>query len=799
LPQTKADKLFFEFTGGINTEVSPLSFPDGISLDEENFELMADGTRRRRRGLRLEEDGEVLDTSALALGANSAFSYHRWSNVAGDPTLQFVVVQIGSVLYFYEDSDTLSMNPIGDPIDLSGFGTDTDAAVSENPVTFADGNGILFVAGPYMEPLSVEYDSDVFTVEPIDIRVRDFKGIDTGLSVTTQPNNLSASHSYNLLNRGWTEENIIQYELDVGVYPAKNQVPWLGYRRLIDALYAEADGIKEWSSDKLEAEVFGSSSAPQGALFLNPFDTRNSAQDDADGELEIVTWSITGGGTETWAVTVEVTAHGFVPTDEVDISGNKFYYNTSFGNVVAGNLNGTQVITSVPDANHFVFSKFANPNFTSFNDQFNQLGFVDDTPIPKAGGIVIDERPQAVAWHASRAFWAGVNHPEWADTIFFSQITQKNDRFGVAAQENDPTAEHLNATLPTDGGTIQVPGMGGVLRMVPFGSSLYVFATLGIWEIGPGQEGFFSATGYSVRKVADIEATSVLGVVAGDFGIVFTSPRGIYALAQDTNSGFVVPQSLSEARVQSIWNSIPPSKQQKVQCLYDSALKRYYVFYTTDAEQPAFFYDKALTFDVVRGAFYKMVFPGTASAHIFGAVTTQASDTTDEIKKLKILVQRDTFAEVEICDMDHDDFEDFDGEEQVPFLLTGYDNIGDFQRRRQAPVCHVYMKKTETGFTEDEDELIPVNESSIFLEARWDWADRSASGKFSTPQQVYRHVRAYVPASAADTYEDGYPVVVTRNKIRGRGRALHLKFYGEIGKDAHLVGWALQYAGTARE
>jgi hypothetical protein len=340
--------------------------------------------------------------------------------------------------------------------------------------------------------------------------------------------------------------------------------------------------------------------------------------------------------------------------------------------------------------------------------------------------------------------------------------------------------------------------MGGVIRMVPFGSALYVFCTLGVWEIGPGQEGFFNATGFSVRKVTDVEATAVLGVVQGDFGVVFTSPRGIFVLTQDSNSGFVVAQSLSESRVQTLWNDIHPDKQAKVQCLYDSALKRYYIFYSTDSASAAFSYDKALVFDVVRGAFYKLGFPSSSTTHIFGVLTTSASDSTDENKKLKVLVQTDSFAEVEICDMDHDDFLDFDGTEQIPYLLTGYDNVGDFQRRRQAPVCHVFLKKTETGYTEVGDDLVPTNESSVFLEARWDWADSSITGKFSTPQQVYRHTRAYTPSSSSDGFDDGYPVVVTRNKIRGRGRALHLKFYGEEGFDAHLLGWALQYAGTQR-
>lgn len=806
MPQAKADKTFFEFTGGINTEVSPLAFPDGVSLDEENFELMPDGTRRRRRGLRLEEGGSSLDVSSLGLTVDDAFSYHRWQNVAGDPDVQIIVVQMGNTLMFFTDGENLSTEEIGQRIDLVGFRTGdfNPALLAQSTVTFSDGLGYLLVAGPHIEPLVISYDAlgDEISVETIPMRIRDFKGLEDGLAIMTQPATLSASHRYNLLNRGWLEDNITQYFTDTGGYPAKNQIPWFGYRRATATGYADEDGDKEWNSTKLEAEVFGNSSAPQGALYLNPFDTANSAQDGLVGNLDIVTWSKVDGGVYpdiSWVVTLEVTAHGLSPGDTFVISGNQYKYTTSFGANVTSSLNGTYEVFGSADADHISFIYHGNnPNLTIFTDQYFSLGQISLASVPKPGGVVTDARPRAVAWHASRAFWAGVNDAEYNDTIFFSQIVTRQTQFGYCIQENDPTAEHLNVILPTDGGTIQVPGMGGVIRMVPFGSALYVFSTLGVWEIGPGQGGFFSADGYSVRKVSDIEATAVLGIVSGDFGIVFTSPRGIYALVQDANSGFVVPQSLSEGKIQTLWNAIPKTKQGHVQCLFDSALKRYYIFYSDDLEASQCELTKAVVFDVVRGAFYKLKFPND-SQRIFGVLTTSFGDATDEHKKLKALVATEDMESVDVSDMEHSNWIDYNGGEQIPYLLTGYDNVGDFQRRRQAPVCHVFLKKTETGFVEVGDDLNPVGESSVYLQARWDWADKSVSGKFSPAQQVYRHIRTYTPVDINDTYDDGHPIIVTRTKLRGRGRALHLKFYGEEGKDAHLVGWALQYAGTARE
>ena len=42
--------------------------------------------------------------------------------------------------------------------------------------------------------------------------------------------------------------------------------------------------------------------------------------------------------------------------------------------------------------------------------------------------------------------------------------------------------------------------------------------------------------------------------------------------------------------------------------------------------------------------------------------------------------------------------------------------------------------------------------------------------------------------------KDDFPVVVTKNKIRGIGRALQFRFEcSEIGKNFDLLGWSVQY------
>ena len=70
------------------------------------------------------------------------------------------------------------------------------------------------------------------------------------------------------------------------------------------------------------------------------------------------------------------------------------------------------------------------------------------------------------------------------------------------------------------------------------------------------------------------------------------------------------------------------------------------------------------------------------------------------------------------------------------------------------------------------------------------------TNKIGSQKETYRHLRAFVPSGASDV--DGYPVVVTRNKIRGRGRVLQLRFDGAATKDSHIMGFTTNYKISSR-
>ena len=82
------------------------------------------------------------------------------------------------------------------------------------------------------------------------------------------------------------------------------------------------------------------------------------------------------------------------------------------------------------------------------------------------------------------------------------------------------------------------------------------------------------------------------------------------------------------------------------------------------------------------------------------------------------------------------------------------------------------MKIVTTNWSFEEDingDLSPTKQSSIKIQSQWEWTNDAASNRWGREFQAYRHRRLYIPTDVNDTYDDGHTVVVSKNKIRGKG------------------------------
>lgn len=126
------------------------------------------------------------------------------------------------------------------------------------------------------------------------------------------------------------------------------------------------------------------------------------------------------------------------------------------------------------------------------------------------------------------------------------------------------------------------------------------------------------------------------------------------------------------------------------------------------------------------------------------------------------------------------------------YLVTGYNIAGDMARYKQSIYLQTFCKLTEEYYSVVNDVVSYTPQSSCMVQAQWDWADSGYQGKWGEAFQAYRFIKPIETAPAdGDVFDYGDTVITTKNKLRGRGRALSLYIYSEAGKDMKLLGWNL--------
>ena len=847
MPEAQREKRYFSLRKGLNTVSNEITFPDEYTSDELNYTIESDGSRRRRKGLAEETGGSTKTVVAIATGqSNQSF---KWKNAGGNPDENLIAHQVGYTLYFSDDAETVSTSYNANTIDLSSNSRKVDAATSaatigSEPCSFAVHRGFLVVTHKYLKPFYLTYDGANFTANDIQILVRDFEGIDDGKGNANQPTGTVAAnpdHFYNLLNRGWREEDIDDYKLNSSAttLPAKNTVWYKGFKRTYAVNIYEADGARSWDTTKMEAEVFSKSSAPQGALFLDPLNT-TVAIGASDGALE----QELSYGDSAWAAGAEnsgglltdtQTAHGFsAGGDPFTISGQSWIWTKSGGGpdyewqsmnrewtptATAGTAPTVYGQVQVSDANTLIYYLNAVDGNWAQWESTSQDGIIEGgTVVAKSDGSELTVGPTSCEAFAGRLWYAGIDDAQWADAVFFSQVSLRPKTFGNCHQAADPTDEFNNQLRPDDGGTVIIPNMGAVKQLKAVRDSLIVFATNGVWEISGGRSGF-AATNVSVRQITDAGCNAPLSISQFDSSTIYTSPKGVIALSPNQFTSQLEDSNMTADIIEGTWNAITAVNQATIQTAYDDAKKRLYVLYR-DSATLSHTYDKALVFDFKNQGWYRLGFNFGATAGIISMIAVSDADSSDDNQKMKFQTEITTTT-VDTCDMDQTTYLDFDGSEMpLPYLVTGWEAAYGFQRRKQAPVVHVFNARTGTGGTDaGGGDWSEDNAGSTLMTPFWDWTEPTqydvpsaptaqeawdatannfgVSGKIGKQVETYRHVRNFTTLAAGDV--DGYPVVATRNKVRGRGRTLSMRFDGAATKDSHLLGFTVNYKVTRKK
>ena len=752
------EKAFRSFTKGLITEATPLTFPENASIDEDNFVLNRDGSRSRRLGVDFENQYQLNNIGLTAdTIKESKQSFHVWTTPGGSTSVSIGIIRVQGRLWFL---DLLTSNPSANLLNNGNYLTVTglDNAKIQTAVI---NNKCIIVSDDLAKPVLLSYNptTDTVTQSTVTINVRDIWGLDDGLDVDERPTTLSQDHKYNLRNQGWAENIVtVSTQWDHDNDPATAKVA------TTDALNATRGALGGYPSNA-DSHVLGKNSDPTSSNYekYNPTILEKNA--------------------------------------------------TSRFQVAKGRI--------IIDAFNRGASREDNTDATGLNTDQETGSFT------------------TVATYAQRLFYSGVvsnvtdpdaKSPNYSGYVFFTQVVTSDDQLGKCHQETDPTDSALNDVVSTDGGTVQIPDCSKIIKIVPSQASLLIFAENGVWELY-GDTGGFNATSFQLGKLSDNGVLNADSIVFVNGAFFYWSNAGIYMLTPDAAGGRFKAVSISLTTIQSLYLDIPELGKDFCKGYYDEKENRVRWLYN-DNEDTIYNttnyinkYNRELIYDLTLQAWYTNTFsdletgspyiadyiqiPGYVIAEqdvnvVVGADDVIQTDLQEIVLTIDTPLNRSSqfsyltikgtqFTVSKFASLEFKDWYTVDntGADYSSYVVTGYELYNDIMRRKQTPYIFFYFKRTEDGFEEDQSgNVLLTKQSSALVQAQWNWANSANSGKWGTQWQAYRLLRNYIPSNFNDLFDYGEEVIVTKNKIRGSGKALSLKIESETGKDMVLLGWA---------
>lgn len=751
-----------KFNAGLITDASPLTSPDNSSLDEENFVLNTDGSRNRRWGMDFEANYEEI-TTTIPVVENLAHTSYRWKNAGGVSNRNISVVQFGNEVKFFD----LNSRPISGNLLFTYIFTSSGLT---KRFSFASVDGYLVVATQEKEPYIFEVNEDTITVSTQTLLIRDLFGVEdvtagvdllSGGGLQVRPTALTQEHLYNLRNGSWgisrpgdagegsLGDPIDRFKATDGRYPSNSD-------NVVQALYADTTltpnrTLERFFTTDLSRNPLGSSKAPYGYFIIDALERGSSR----------------------------------ISNDAV----NRATYPQL-----------TTAVTTLPQ---------------------------DRTP----GG------PAVVTEYAGRAWFGGFSgetidgdnqSPRLSSYVMFSTLVRSISDITLCYQEGDPTSKANPDLIDTDGGFIRLNEAYGINRLENLGDVLIIMAQNGIWKVSGTSEDGFVATNFVIERVSDRGCINPESAVVVDNSIFYWSEDGIYHLSAE--QGGWSSTSISVDRIQRLIEDISEEDRTTLVGSYDSFERKVRWVYDNNLNNTR--ETKELILDLVlKGYYVNRIFnieegrPRVVSVlqtlpfeirvvedpiTVGGVAVTVSSDPvviTSEIRtdvirgELSYITVTNTSGNITYTfsnyfDEGFVDWASYDdvGVDAAAYLITSYLSGTDFQRNKQIPYFFAHFRRTETGKELVGDQVVVLNPSSCIVQSHWDWANNANSNRWSRPFQAYRYQRDYIPTSFPDEFDTGFAVLTTRNKLRGTGKVVSLKFSTEAGKDLHLYGWSMIFS-----
>lgn len=798
MTRTAASKVYADFSGGYVTEANPLSYPENAAIDMDNMDLVENGTIQRRLGLAYDASEVISFPATLGLLTETATNVFKWDSVNGDPALNIAVVQVGDVLHFYymRDDSISSATEAASAITLSNTirsSGSTSALRKSTDLQVASGGGKLYVAGKYVDPFVLEfteplvqYDTGTITQTTLNLKIRDFDIFKEGETVNgyslageEEQDYMSGAHFYNLANQGWPSN-------------------------------ASNFSVTDTQVSEVTATCSSASNPDSGTTDTNPA-----------------------------RYTYDTTGVEFFPT----IAHSFQQYQAGGGQTVSEQIAYSPWLLendytgNTPAAR----GKFIKEAFYIARKALGNVGAPANAFVSAlTDAVIVDEiessntRPETIAFYAGRVWYGGLSGAGYTNNIYFSQVINDDiDKASKCYQEADPTAQTINELIATDGGLFNLEGVGKVYRMEPIGPSLAIVADNGVWVIsGDGEFSSFTATSFSIRKVTDQGAVNSKSIVFAKDSMYYWGETALYRLQLD-QAGALVAVDITSSTIKSFYQETNVFNKQGAFSVFDEGSNKILWFYsnTTDSSfnnVAGKDFNSCLYYDISLNAFGKYTMGITSSILPVSAVNTNVLTTvtvtepvtdggvqvTDggvdvtvsasrfvpdrtSVKLLTVTGNSTDGWSYRFSDFSNLGFTDW-GNDYSSYVETGFDSLGDIiSKAKKAPILQAHFSRTEDGFTEslaNPGEFTLDNQSSCLVSYKWDWGEAPLGNQF----QAYRLLKNYTPTDATDPFSYDRSVITTRNRLRGRGTSLGLRFESEEGKDLRLLGYGVVFSNRGR-
>ena len=201
MPQSLNQKTVNNFVKGLITEAAELTFPESASVNESNCDLRRDGSRRRREAVAVESNAVL---SSFTISNSEIVGTGTWINVGGNAALEFLVVQKGNTIFFYNKAELpYSDQVISGSISLATY--EFAGSIGSNNVKcqYASINGTLIISSGAIDTIVASYDGTNVSVSSIAFKTRDFEWQG---DTDTYPEEAAsdAIRLYDTTNAGWT-------------------------------------------------------------------------------------------------------------------------------------------------------------------------------------------------------------------------------------------------------------------------------------------------------------------------------------------------------------------------------------------------------------------------------------------------------------------------------------------------------------------------------------------------------------------------------------------------------------------